>query len=317
MIIFYYGTDGYRLDKGVADAVASFQNKFKSGFNFYRIDLSEKESFSALEDAVKTVSFFDEKKLLVLKNTFASKTSVQELENLIKKFDLLASEPLILLIKENLSEKELGVKSKTLFKILSSEKNKVKTFDALSGAQLSSWVKTEAVERGANIDAAASAQLISYAGTDTWSLANEIHKLTGYKNGGTITAEDVNLLVKPKITNNIFDLIDAIASRNKGKAYELLYSQLMSDANPGYILTMIIYQFRNLLMVKDFVGGSSAAAKTLGIHPFVAQKSLRQAQAFDLPALKKIYGQLLAMDTGYKRGVSDLELDLNRFVLTI
>jgi DNA polymerase III subunit delta len=317
MIIFYYGTDGYRLDKGVADAVASFQNKFKSGFNLYRIDLSEKESFSSVEDAVKTVSFFDEKKLLVLKNTFSSKTAAQELEELIEKFDLLTNEPLVLLIKENLSEKELQTKSKTLFKVLNSEKNKVKTFDALSGAQLSSWIKTEVAERGATIDPAASAQLVGYIGTDTHSLANEIYKLSGYKNGGMITTADVELLVKPKITNNIFDLVDAIASRNKPRAYELLYSQLMSDANPGYILTMIIYQFRNLLMVKDFTGGSAAAAKTLGMHPYVAQKSMHQAQAFDLAMLKKIYGQLLAMDTGYKRGVSDLELDLNKLVLTI
>lgn len=317
MIIFYYGSDQYRLNKEVHSAASSYRTKHGSGLNFFQLDLSESEELIKAETAIKTLSFFDEKKLLVLDNTFSSKNISEKVQGLIEEFDLVNSESVVLLIREPLSQKELEGKNKNLFKILASSKSKIKVLDALGGANLPTWIKSEFKERGLSIESGALSQLVASCGQDSWSLANEIEKLSNYKKTGTITEKDISLLIKPKIVNNIFELIDAVAVRNRVRAYELLYSQLSQDANPSYILSMIIYQFRNLLMVKDASGPSAVIAKRLGIHPFVAQKSIRQSQAFDLSTLKKIYGYLLEMDTRYKRGVADLEMDLNKFVLSI
>ena len=100
-------------------------------------------------------------------------------------------------------------------------------------------------------------------------------------------------------------MIDALAARNKNLAYKLMHQHLSLGENEIYILTMFIYQFRNLLQIKNLIDAGisyDALAKKTGLHPFIIKKSWPQLKNFSQDILKKIYDRLLSIDIGIKRG---------------
>ena len=153
---------------------------------------------------------------------------------------------------------------------------------------------------------------------ESWALVNEIEKLCNFKTVGIIKKEDVTLLGFKKTDLNIFDFVDAIAGKNKSRAYEFLFKEIKNGRDPYYLLTMIAYGFRNLLTVKDLSDrGMSldSVVKKTHLHPFVARKAYQSAEKFSLTELRNVYGHLLNMDTGSKEGVINLTDALFTFVL--
>ncbi|MCX6720019.1 MAG: hypothetical protein NTV36_02835, partial [Candidatus Staskawiczbacteria bacterium] len=131
-----------------------------------------------------------------------------------------------------------------------------------------------------------------------------------YKVGGNVTREDVALLVKPNIENDIFKTIDALASKNKKLALSLLHKHLDNGDNSLYLLSMIAYQFRNLLIIKENPRNS-------GLHPFVVQKSLYLCNQFTIEQLKKIYRKIFQVDLDIKTGKVEPELALDLLLAEI
>lgn len=319
MIIFLYGQDKYRLDGGLKDILENFKSKYKSGLNLSYFDLSQGGNLSEIENASKSLSFFDDKRMIVVKNIFRSKDLSLKLVELIKESKLDQEPGVILTMVENQPLKDLE-KNKELFKILTNQKNLVREFDYLSGVKLKSWLMSEFKNRKSNIDSEALDYLIANLGNDSFHLMNELEKLCNYKMGETIKLKDVELMTKAKVDLNIFNLIDSIANKDKQKAFGLMYAQLASGANPGYLLSMIVYQFRNILSIKDLADNKSEASKIaskLKMHPFVVQKSIKQARLFDWPSLKMIYNHLMLMDINFKKGRTNLGLDLDKFILSL
>jgi len=310
LIIFLYGSDSYRLKQAGEDIVSRYRAKYSSGINLFTFNFADDIGENILASAIKSFSFFNEHKLIVCKNILGNKQAADTLAKLIKDYALESDPSMTLLAIESLSEKEAITKNKELSGLLSKKPNFVKVIDLLEGSRLSEWIVREFEIRGCSINQRALNQLINLTGNDTWTLVNEIEKLTAYKSRGVVGEADVALLVSPKIDSNIFDLIDAISSKNRSQGAELLYRELKSGRDPYYILTMIIYQFRNLLMVGGLLGdGYSQAeiAKKAKIHPFVVKKTSAQLSRFKQEEAVDIYRQLLLMDTGFKSGRFDLQ----------
>ncbi|OGO39832.1 MAG: hypothetical protein A2Z04_00610 [Chloroflexi bacterium RBG_16_57_9] len=114
---------------------------------------------------------------------------------------------------------------------------------------------------------------------------------------------------------SVFEMVDAIAARDRRRALNLLHELLDDGQPPLYLLTMIVRQFRILMQLRELSAqgeGPEAIRARLGLHPFVVEKGLRQARNFSLAQLDTIYDSLLVTDTAIKTGQSDpiLALDL-------
>jgi len=121
-------------------------------------------------------------------------------------------------------------------------------------------------------------------------------------------------LVKPKIDFDIFKTIDAIAARQKKTALRLLNKHLKIGESPIYILSMINYQFRNLLILKEGEDISELQKET-GLSPFQIKKANWQASQFTLERLKKLYRKIFQIDLGIKTGQIEPEEGLELLVL--
>jgi len=190
----------------------------------------------------------------------------------------------------------------------------------LEGAKFKNWVKKEFENYKVKIEINALDELVEFVGNDLWQMENEIKKLANFRKGKVIEKKDVEIMVKPKIETDIFETIDAIASRNKKRALELLNKHLENGDSPLYLLSMINFQFRNLLIIKDLIEKNKPYynfQKITGLHPFVIKKSYNQTQRFSLQELKKIYQKIFQVDLNIKTGKLDPKAALDLFIAEI
>ncbi len=318
MIIFLYGSDGYRLKQNTKKVIASYTSKYPSGLNLFEFDFLDTDTVDNLENALKSSSFFNEFKLVTIKNFFNKKGLSAKIEELIVDHQLVGTKDIILLAVENLKEADLTSKNRGLFKLLSQNTNTVKSFEPLPDSRLSQWLHEEFKQRNKTIEQSALHRLVDIVGNNTWPLINEVEKLANYSHG-TIKEVDVQTLVTPRMDLNIFDLIDALAAKNKVLAVKLLYQEMATGRDPYYVLSMMIYQFRNILLVKSLGSKNGPSGNSLaksGLHPFVVKKISKNIANFSEGELRKIYQKLLVLDTESKNGAVNLKDSLSRFILT-
>ena len=326
MVFFFYGADSFRIRQKVNSVIEGYQAKHKSGLNFGKFDFGEPEVLDKLKNFLNSSSMFAEKKLAIVENLFlAAKDAQESFLEYFKSGDILKTQDKFLVLAQELainedkkSKQKYGLKNnQELFKALTGKTVKTEEFDYLVGVKLEAWIKKELELAGAKIDAGAIRKLAMFVGADLWQMKNEIDKLVVFANGGAIKESMVDELVKSRIDNDIFKTIDALASRNKQLALTLLHRHLAEGESEIYLLSMLVYQFRNLLLVKSEIERGAqfpSLAKTIKLHPYVLRKSFEQGKGFTLAALKKIYERLSELDMAIKSGRLEPQVALDLVV---
>jgi DNA polymerase-3 subunit delta len=198
------------------------------------------------------------------------------------------------------------------------ENGYVRQFSRPEGRALERWVTQRTEEKGGTITPRAVHMLITSIGNELAILDNEIEKLVLYRgDDGPVSEEDVALLCPYVAEASIFDLVDALGSRDGRSAAMLLQRKVNEGADPFFLFAMIVRQFRLLIQVKELALDGQrppAIAKNAGIHSFVAGKMYQQSQQFSLEQLEHIYAHLLETDVSVKTGQNDMLTALNLFV---
>lgn len=311
MIIFLYGEDSYRSKKKLEEIVGEYKRIHKSGLNLIYVDVGEKE-FDEFSSLFRSNSMFDEKKLIILKNIFADKKFQ---EDFLEDFKKIKDAKDIVVVYEN---DKVDERTK-LFKLFKKEV-KGQEFVPLTASALKKWTDLEFEKYGAKINSRAQEMLLFYIGNNLWQLENEIKKLAHFKQGKLIEVEDIELHIKSKIENDIFKTIEAFAAKEKKQSLIFLHKHLESGDNALYLLSMIAYQFRNLLIIKELIDSKKpydVIVKKSGLHPFVVKKTFYLCNKFSLEQLKKIYQKIFQIDLDIKSGKIDPELALEIFVAQI
>jgi len=314
-IFLWYGANDYEIAHQLRGWVSVFEKKY-SGLNIVSLDGAEFRSsdkaLADLKNALQVDSLFGANKLIVLKNfqSDKSKVGVPVLELIISSLEKLPATFFLVFI-----EQKKPAANTRLYKAIQAKVKQgtaeEKLFDPPKPFELSKWILAKAKTYNANLDRQAADLLIALIGNDLWALDNELNKLAHYKKNELITAADVSKVVKGKFNDDIFQLMDAISARNKPRVLELFNEQIASGAAEMYLLTMLVRQFRMILMMKDLLSrgnySSGDLARELKMHPFVAQKAMSQLNRFSLDDLKKTYRRLLEIDLKLKSDNVGLE----------
>lgn len=303
MIFFLYGKDDFSSSRKLKNIIAGYRQKHLTGLNLRYFDLSQ-ENFESLRDETQIKSMFKEKKMFILKNAFGNPDFKQKFLENKEKF---AKSHNLFIFYENQEIKKSGV----FFAFL--KKNaRCQEFKPLRPQKLEDWAKEEFNRYGKNIDFMALKLLIKFVDNDLWRLSNEIQKLSAFKGikATKISTDDIRLLVNAGQENNIFKTIEMIASGQKDKAILLLHQHLEKGDSPFYLLSMITFQFRQLLIAKEKIINNQPF-KGLKWHPFVVSKAKALSAKFGFKQLKKIYGQISQIDFEMKIGKISPELGLD------
>ncbi len=311
MIILIYGNDTYRSRRKLNKIVDYYKKDSSDNLILERLEGKDLD-FKKFKNKTKQVSMFNERKLMILEGIFQNQ---QFKEKFMSNIEIFENSQDIFIFYEN----GKVLKSDRLFKLIN-RFSKSEEFNLLSGDKLMIWVKNEISSLGIKITNSALEKIVDFVGNDLWRFSNEIKKLYNYKNGDKIKEDDVELLVKPKIDTDIFKTIDAFAVKDKKKAIISVHNHLEKGDSPLYILSMINYQIRNLLIVGNFINKGVLCydiARESGLHPYTVRKSCFQIKKFKIEDLKNIYQKILEVDINIKTGRLDTQTALDLLIAEI
>ncbi len=152
------------------------------------------------------------------------------------------------------------------------------------------WAAATAQAVDTRMEADAARELVDALGADMMLIASELEKLLLYTFGrGRITLGDVETMVLAAKQRSLYELTDAISSRNTARALALLHGLLNSsdageDAAIGH-LYMLARTFRQMLVileknVRDSRAIWQALWQGFRMPPFAADDLIRQARRY-------------------------------------
>ena len=302
MIIFLYGQDDYRSKLKLKEIIEQYKKLHKNKASFESLN-AENLDFNSFKNIIFQESIFSKKKLIIIKNIFLNKTFQEMFLKENKKF--LEVKDTILFFEEE------SVKKGKLFNFLK-KNSKSQEFKPLEGKVLLNWAEKEFKKNGVHVDTPALKKIIDLIGNNLWLLSNEIKKISSYKKEGTVCEKDIDLFVNPKMEVGIFQVIDAIASKDKKRALSLAHKYLEIGEPALMLFSMVRFQFKNILSAKDLGDGNiDRLMKEAGISFFPAKKAIMLSREFSLEELKKIYWKLFQIDFDIKTGKIDPRIALD------
>ena len=151
------------------------------------------------------------------------------------------------------------------------------------------------------------------------NLEKEMEKLFSYTLGQTeITVQDVDEICTTQIPNKIFDMVEAVATKQQKRALHYYYDLLALKEPPMRILYLLSRQFKLLMEVKDLSGRGyekSQIAKTAGLHRFVAGKYIKQCHSFSKEELRSIMEDAANMEEMVKTGRLNDRMSVELFIV--
>lgn len=202
------------------------------------------------------------------------------------------------------TESEVDKRSK-LFKTVQS-KGYAADFTAQDENTLKRWIAGTLGRDGKKITENTVQLIISKTGTDMDNIQMELEKLICYcMDRDVVTDADVEAVCTTRISNHIFDMINAIADRKQKAALELYYDLLALKEPPMRILFLIARQCNMLLQAKEMKlkgHDNRTIGSRLGVPPFIAQKVLNQASKFKTSTLRRAVQQCVEAETAVKTG---------------
>ena len=317
MIIFLYGPDTYRSRAQLGQMIEKFRReRDPQGLNLVRF-VADEETAAKIEEGLLASPFLAEKRMVVIEGLLVSKHKELVSSLLARVKDGKIPSDTIVIFWEG-GAKPRTKDAKALLALLKKEKF-AQEFAELEGRQLVAWIAREVQTKEGRISAAAATNLANLLAGSSWELHHVVNQLLSYADGREITPEDVALFVEESADDNIFNLVDAVVAGQTKKVFAMMQEQYKLGKDPGYILAMLIRQFRILLMMRDLhdrdeLQNSSVAAKKLELHPFVVKKSLPLVKRLNMSELKTAYDRLLEIDIKTKTGQSDQSVLLDVFV---
>lgn len=204
-------------------------------------DLQEVNIGNVIMD-LDTYSLFDESKIIYAKNATFLTANKGEIEHDIDAFTKYLENPnlsniLILSCSKADSKKKIVKVLKDKATCINMEIN------------LNDYIKDKC--KGYKISNNTINYLIECTGNDIDRISNELNKLLAYKlDTREIKNEDIDLIVIKKIDNNLFELIDAIISKNKNKALSIYQNMINYGEEVFKILVSLANQIRLIYQVK-------------------------------------------------------------------
>ena len=270
-----------------------------------KIDAAETE-FEALLDAVQSVPFLAQTKMVVVRGLAANKLAAERIEQLI---DSVAPTTELIIVEPNPDKRTV------YFKVLK-ERTQLEEFNELDVRQLAQWLVAEAKNQAANLTLADANYLVERLGPNQMMLANELDKLVTHE--PKISRETIELLTEKNPQSKIFDLLDATFAGNKNKALELYEEQRAQKVEPQAIMALLAWQLQVIALAKLGEGktpGQIAQDSKMSPYPLTKAQSL--ARKISRVQLQQMIDEALRIDYTSKTKGLDLDEALKTYITTL
>jgi DNA polymerase-3 subunit delta len=308
-VYIIHGDDEFALAKFVSDMADKMGDPVSAGMNITYL-AGKSLDRGELIRVTSSLPFLCERRLVVLSNPLGSFKGQRD-RNRFKEIleQIPATTALIIRIDNPLVDSRGRRRGQTHWLEKWAQKQDTKAFireyTLPKGPQMARWIQTQAKASGGEFSFEAAGLLSTLVNNNPRLATQEIEKLLAYTNyQRPVEPDDVEYLVAYTGEASIFEMVDALGTRNGRQAQRLLH-QLLAEDDPLRLFGMIVRQFRMLLITRELVDHGHREgdiARALGTPPFVVRKLMGQIGNFNLQQLEDIYRKLLEIDEGIKTG---------------
>lgn len=306
-VYLLYGEEAY-LKKQYKDKLRSAMLSPDDNMNYAYYE-GKGINVKEIIDLAETLPFFAERRLIIMEDTGFFKNASPELADYIKEMPETTAMVFV--------ESEVDKRGK-LYKAVQS-KGRAVELGRQDEATLLRWVAGNVKREGKQISENTIRFFLTKVGTDMENIQKELEKLFCYTmEQDVISVADVEAICTTQITNQIFDMVNAVADKQQRKALDYYYDLIALKEPPMRILFLLARQFKLLLEVKEMDKRGMARkeiAEKAGLNPFVVGKYQTQAKAFSSKELRAIIEDSVDTEECVKTGRLTDALGVELFIM--
>jgi DNA polymerase-3 subunit delta len=272
--------------------VAQFTEKH--GDSIERFDMQETADVDAVIDAVRSVSFLEPQKMVIVRNFSASKELLEKIEQLISS---VADSTQLILVDRSLDKRS------SAYKIVRSATECIELFEP-NEAELLKWAQEVAKQHGLQMDYQLARYLVDRVGLHQQQLAQEISKLAHAPQ--PITKVTINELIEETPQSKVFALLDALFRGDLKRTITLYKEQRQQGEEPHKILGMIVWQLEKLTLAVFAPNKTVDTLVSAGMTPFNARKTIELSSTISKAQLANYVDELARTDSVSKKS-ADIE----------
>ncbi|MFC0333643.1 DNA polymerase III subunit delta [Paenibacillus sepulcri] len=317
-----YGKDRYRMGQFIGALTELLLPRDERELGIVKFDTSETSIEEAVAEA-DTLPFFASRKLVIIRDQSvlaAAQGKEGKIEHKTERLLAYLQQPcessvvVFQVMAEKLDERRKVVK-------LLKEQNALIPFQELQESELQQWTIKRAEEQGRILKKEAAELLLARTGTNMQQLAHEVDKLCLHAGpGGTIDVSEVETLIASTVEEDVFALIDAMATLKVDRALKLYGELLLRKEEPIKIAALIARQLRIMLQIKELAQhqySPQQMAGQLGLHPYAVKLAAEKARIFSVKSLGGHLDRLAELDYKMKTGKIEKTLGLELFLLSL
>lgn len=301
-LYLFYGTESFMLEtykKRLVDALLDVGEREMN----YDVFSDLKTSMDAIADAIETLPFLSERRLVIIERLgLFKKTKDSDAQKLLKILEQKPSETIVIVIEEEVDKR---IK---LYKHFDKAGHAV-GFTPLSEEELIKFIARSLSQVNKKIEVSTARFMINHVGSDLSTVSQELQKLIDYAGDDEIvTHEQIDAICQRSVESKIFELVDCMGTNRRSRALKLYHDLIASKEPANRILYMLTRQFRMNYKAKLYHAqgvGDSVIAQKLKVQPFIAKKALSQGRGFKLGELEQALNDCLSTELDIKTGQMD------------
>lgn len=248
-----------------------------------------------IENIADTMPFFADRRLIVLENTGLFKKD----NDFADYIPMLPETTTIIII-----ESEVDKRSR-LYKTIA-KTGYACEFNRQSPAELRDFACRWAARAGKQLSTGLADLLIGTVGDDMNTIVNELDKVIAYcGDRELITKADIEEMCTPQIEGRVFELVEALITRNKSKAFEI-YGDLLAMRESAFgILALIRKNYQRLLCVRELEDkalGISEISSRIQTPDWLVRKLKVQIKGYSPQKLQRAVGETVNTEFAIKTG---------------
>ena len=266
---------------------------------------------SEVRDFTDTVPFFAERRVVVLENSHLFSASDPLYSDWIENLPETAA---VVFIEQPVASKDKGDpmslgssvdKRSKLFKAVQKIGIAVE-MNRLEGDARSEWLLKEIGRRKVRITKNAFQLLNDVLPDAMESALHELDKLADYAGeNGAVDEAAVEAVITPKLTYQVYKLVEAAISKDRGTAFRLYYDLVALDTEPMMILSCISRELMRLYAaasMRQRRASNQEIASALNVQDFVVRKLVATAGRIPYSFIEQEANAALEYDHAVKSG---------------
>ena len=300
MLCLFFGEDTYRSRQRLQEFLERDRSS-KNGFFFPLRFSPDGFDESAFNELLRAKNLFAEKHTVICEGLLEEAARRDFILDNLKICS--SSENLFIFLEETLETPVLAV-----FKKYSQN---MEEFKSLSLDRLRAWLEKELEERKISMPCRHKEELLRQSGANLWLLIQEIEKYHLSSKAGVLPDE-----VSKKEGLNFFHIADAVAAKDKARAWLLFQKSLIMGFDSEEVFWKIVWQIKNLLLLKKLNHlPERKIAELTRLHPYVIKKTVSASRFFTEEELSRCSSNLVRLYHDSRRGLADFETGVEKFLI--